>query len=96
MPMSVTLTPEQEDFVAALLRYVDASLRASGEAVDYCQEAVQVVDARNHLFCSAGVHATDEEHGIYALRDLCALDEDTMELRPDRARCAAVARDFRL
>ena len=38
----------------------------------------------------------DEEQGIYALRDLCALDDETMEWRPDRARCAAVARDFGL
>lgn len=85
-----------DDFVEALLNYVNAALRASGEAADYCQEALRVVDARNHLFASAGIHRTDEEHGIYALCDLCALDDETMEWRPDRARCAAVARDFGL
>ena len=85
-----------DDFVEALLNYVNAALRASGEAADYCQEALRVVDARNHLFASAGIHRTDEEQGIYALRDLCALDDETMEWRTDRARCAAVARDFGL
>lgn len=85
-----------DDFVEALLNYVNAALRASGEAADYCQEALRVVDARNHLFASAGIHRTDEEQGIYALRDLCALDDETMEWCPDRARCAAVARDFGL
>ena len=80
----------------ALLHYVSAALRAGGEAADYCQEAVRVVDARNHLFASAGVHATDEERGIYALRDLCALDDETWNGAPMPRRCAAVARDFGL
>lgn len=82
-----------DDFATALLSYTEATLRASGEQPDYCQEAVRIVDAHNHLFASAGAHLTDEEHGIYALRDLCALDETTMELRPDRLRCLAVGRD---
>ena len=71
----MTETPHDvshDDFVEALLNYVNAALRASGEAADYCQEALRVVDARNHLFASAGIHRTDEEQGIYALRDLCA------------------------
>lgn len=87
---------ELDDFSAALLSYVEAALRASSEMPDYCQEAVRIVDARNHLFAAVGPHLTDEEHGIYALRDLCALDDDTMELRPDRHRCATVGRDFGL
>ena len=94
--MNASRHPEHDDFVQALLHYVSAALRSTGEAADYCQEAVRVVDARNHLFASAGVQATDEERGIYALRDLCTLDDETMEWRPDAARCAAVARDFGL
>ena len=88
--MNASRHPEHDDFVQALLHYVSAALRSTGEAADYCQEAVRVVDARNHLFASAGVHATDD------LRDLCTLDDETMEWRPDAARCAAVARDFGL
>lgn len=92
----MTSSPELTDFVDALLAYTESAIRATGEMPDYCQEAVRIMDARNHLFTSAGIHRTDEEHGIYALRDLCALDEDTMELVPDRQKCAAVGRDFGL
>ncbi|MCF0235504.1 MAG: hypothetical protein HUK09_02095 [Bacteroidaceae bacterium] len=87
---------ELEDFAQALLQYVKATLQSSGEMPDYCQEAVKILDARNQLFASAGTHKTDEEHGIYALRDLCALDDETMELAPDLLRCKAVGRDFGL
>ncbi|RRD80517.1 hypothetical protein EII14_01615 [Alloprevotella sp. OH1205_COT-284] len=90
----MTPSSELEDFADALLSHVEAALRASGETADYSQEAVCIIDARNHLFASAGVHRTDEERGIYALRDLCALDDESMELRPDRMRCRAVGRDF--
>lgn len=93
--MTSPLSP-LDDFATALLDYAQAALRASGEQPDYCQEAVRILDARNHLFTSAGVHRTDEENGIYALRDLCALDEESMELRPDRLRCLSVGRDFGL
>lgn len=92
----MTTSSELQDFVDALIAYAEAALRTSGELPDYCQEAVRIIDARNHLFTSAGIHRTDEEHGIYALRDLCALNEDTMELQPDRLKCAAVGRDFGL
>ena len=88
--------PYQEEFVQALLDYVGASLRNSAVDPDYCQEAVQIVDARNHLFRSAGNHRTDEEQGIYALRDLCVLDDESMSLVPDAGRCRSVARDFGL
>ena len=83
-------TSYQEEFVQALLDYVGAALRNS--AVD--QEAVHIVDARNHLFRSVGSHRTDEEQGIYALRDLCVLDDERMCLVPDAGRCRSVARDF--
>lgn len=87
---------ELDDFTDALLSYVKHALNADSETPDYCQTAVRIVDARNHLFTSAGHHLTDEEHDIYALRDLCALDEESMDLYPDRHRCAAVGRDFGL
>lgn len=92
--MMSSLSPETKAFIEALLHYVKAALQHSGVDPDYCQEAVQIIDARNHLFRSAGVHRTDEAQGIYALRDLCVLDETTMMLVPDAARCRSVARDF--
>lgn len=88
------MTPDAEDFVNALCRYVAARLAAIGEPADYCSEALRVVDARNHLFVEAGRRATDEADDTYALRDLCRVDEITMDLCPDRGRLAAVARNY--
>lgn len=88
------MNDEQRDFVAALLAYVRAALASAGEAADYCREAVRIVDARNHLFCPAGRRATDESENVYALRDLCRLDEDTLEMMPDEGRVASISRNF--
>ena len=63
-----------KDFVDALESYVKAQLQASGEPADYNVEALEIVDARNHLFRHAGKRVTDESENIYALRDLCRVD----------------------
>ena len=52
---------------------------------------MQIVDARNGLFRSAGIRTTDEEHDIYELRSLCRLDEETLELVPDEGRLRSLA-----
>jgi len=85
---------EQRDFIAALAAYVAAALAAADEPAEYCREAVRVVDARNRLFCPAGRRATDESEDVYALRDLCRLDEDTLELVPDEGRIACISRNY--
>ena len=90
----VHMTDEVKDFINALDRYVRSEVAASGMPADYNTEALRVADARNHLFHPAGRRATDESEDIYALRDLCRVDEDTMEVVPDRARMAAVARNY--
>ena len=87
------MQPEIENFVAALSAYVRATL-PPGEDADYCHEAVQIVDARNALFCKASISATDEEHDIYTLRSLCRLDEDTFEFVPDEGRIRSLARTY--
>lgn len=87
---------EQEEFVQALASYVATEIRHSGEPADYNNEAVEIVDARNHLFRSAGSRATDEAENIYALRDLCRVDEDTLEYEVDLGRLRSVARNFGL
>lgn len=84
----------KHNFVDALEAYVRAALQDSGEPADYCRMAVRVVDARNLLFCSAGAQATDETEDVYALRDLCCIDEDTLEFVPDRGRIESVARNY--
>lgn len=90
------MTNEKEDFVNALDSYVQTELRRTAEPAEYNNESIEIVDARNHLFRNAGCAGTDEEHGIYALRDLCRVDEDTMEMIPNRQRFAAIAKEFGL
>lgn len=87
---------EQEDFVNALAAYVDAEIRHSGMTADYNNEAVEVLDARNHLFRAVGCRVTDEAENVYALRDLCRVDEDTLEYKVDKGRLRSVARNFGL
>lgn len=87
---------ETRDFVTALSAYVRAALEDCGRQADYCNRAVQVVDARNHLFRDAGTRPTDEADDVYALRDLCRVDEDTLEFLPDEGRMRSVARNFGL
>lgn len=81
---------EIDNFVSSFSAYVRAAL-PPGEDADYCHEAVQIVDARNGLFRSAGIRTTDEEHDIYELRSLCRLDEETLELVPDEGRLRSLA-----
>lgn len=88
------MTDDAKDFVDALESYVRAELAASGEPADYNVEAVQVLDARNHLFRNVGRVPTDEAENIYALRDLCRVDEDTMSFVPNRERMVSVARNY--
>ena len=88
------VTDEQCAFIDALRCYVLTALREESEGADYIAGAVCIVDARNHLFVSAGRHDTDEAEDIYALRSLLRPDEDTLELLPDEGRLAAVARNY--
>ncbi len=85
---------ETDEFVNALDSYIRAELRRSMQPADYNNEALRIVDARNHLFTNVGVHATDEEEDIYALRELCCVDEDTLELVPNRMKLRAIARSY--
>lgn len=82
-----------ETFVDALASHVAETIRNIGD-MEYCRDAVKIADARNHLFYSIQDARTDEEHAVYALRDLCRLDEETMEWHVDRNRLQSIARDF--
>lgn len=82
------------DFVNALENFVKAELRLSMEPADYNNEAIEIIDARNHLFRNVGRQSTDEELGIYAIRDLCQVDEDTMETIPNRMKFLSIARTY--
>ena len=84
---------DTEAFVEALTGYVADAVRRCGD-MEYCHEAVKICDARNPRFQSLTDAATDEEHSVYALRELCRLDADTMSWHANEGRIRAVARDF--
>lgn len=84
---------DTNDFVCALREYLKERLRKTGDA-EYCTEAVHIADARGHLFRNAGNRATDESEDVFALRDLCRTDEDTLMLVPNEGRLMAVARNY--
>lgn len=85
---------DTDEFVNALDSFVRAELRLSMQPADYNNEAVQIVDAHNHLFRNVGVRATDEEEDVYAIRELCHVDEDTLDLMPNRMKLQAIARNY--
>lgn len=87
---------ERNDFIDALEQFIRAELRYSAEPADYNTDAIEIIDARNHLFRNVGQKGTDEELGFFAIRDLCHIDEDTMEFVPNRLRLAALAREYGL
>lgn len=82
------------DFIDALERYVADQLRQGAEPPEYNPEALQIVDARNHLFVNVGRRDDDEEHDIFTLRALCCIDEQTLEVVPNRQRLGMIARHY--
>lgn len=79
------------DFAEALCHYVAQELR--GQDGEYVKGAVQVVDARNHCFRTLPHQITDEAADVYALTDLCMVDEE-MHTVPDLNRALGVARNY--
>lgn len=87
------MAEEIENFVVALKYFVSMELAAVGGEEEYCRDAVQVLDAHNLLFRNVGRHSTDEVENIYALRELCRIDEENFNLVPDEGRIRSVARN---
>ncbi len=88
------MTNEEKEFIDALESYVRTVLQTGTTVPDYNADSVRIVDARNHLFATVKGIYPDEAAGIYPLRGLCRVDEETLEMLPDRQRMAAVARDY--
>ncbi|MBQ7987997.1 MAG: hypothetical protein IJ253_05740 [Bacteroidaceae bacterium] len=85
------LQEQAADFARALCRYVAQELR--NQDGEYVRGAVKVADARNHLFMPQPHQGTDESTDIYALADLCHVDDD-MQTVPDLNRALGVARNY--
>lgn len=79
------------DFAEAPCRFVGRQF--IGTDCEYVRGAVQILDARNQLFRLLPHQTTDEATDIYALADLCHVDED-MQTVPDMNRALAVARNY--
>lgn len=80
-----------QEFAEALCQYVTQALwTQDGE---YIKGAVRILDARNHLFQTMPHQATDESADIYALSDLCHVN-DNMQTVPDMNRALRVARNY--
>lgn len=90
----ILIMDERSDFIDALLRYATAQLSHQDRMADYCRGAIKILDARNHLFTFVFVDNTDEENAVYALRDLCRVDPDTLDTIVDRAKIASLARTY--
>lgn len=85
---------EKNDFVVALEWYINEQLRTAIEPAEYNKDAIEIVDARNHLFRNVGHVPTDEERNIYAISDLCCVDENTFDTIPNRMKLKAIARNY--
>ncbi len=90
----ILIMDERSDFIDALLHYATAQLSHQDRTADYCRGAIKILDARNHLFAFVPVDNTDEENAIYALRDLCRVDPDTLDTIVDRGKIASLARTY--
>lgn len=80
-----------QEFSKALCQHVARELwNQDGE---YIQGAVRILDARNHLFQTLPQQMTDEAADIYALSDLCHVNDD-MQTEPDMNRALSVAHNY--
>jgi len=80
-----------KEFAEALCRIVWEELKEQDG--EYAKGAIKILDARNHLFRRLSHQMTDEASDIYALSDLCHVDEE-MRTVPDINRALAVARNY--
>ncbi len=80
-----------EDFARALCAYVQHELEEQDG--EYARGAVKVVDARNHLFRTLPQQPTDESEDIFALADLCHVDDD-MRTVANYNKALSIAKNF--
>ncbi|MCD8318462.1 MAG: hypothetical protein LUC45_06345 [Paraprevotella sp.] len=86
------MSAEADDFIEALYRFVSEQIQRTSDPI-YNRESIKIVDARNHIFRLSESGQTDEAEDLYALSDLCYVDED-MQTVPNRARMQRIARNY--
>ncbi|MBR1387611.1 MAG: hypothetical protein IJ553_04275 [Alloprevotella sp.] len=85
---------EQAEFIEALADYADHLLSSLHYDGEYSNDAIRIVDARNHLFRNITASCTDEEKDIYMLRDLVRINEQTFDYMVDQNRIVSIARNY--
>lgn len=86
---------DTQRFISALTAHVAEVIRREGNDVEYCTEAVQILDAHNILLKSLTHHHTDEQEGIYTIRELSRLRDDGSFLyQPDVQRITRIAQHY--
>lgn len=85
---------DKQRFIEGLTRFVAEALHRADEGGDYIRGSVQVLDARNVLFRLSPLHSTDEEQDRYALRELCKVDDESLQTIPDAGHIERVARNY--
>lgn len=85
---------DQKEFVDAIMNFLNETIKGSDIALEYSYVAVKVIDARNHLFQIVEQSTTDEAANVYALRDLCRMEEGTLEMIVDEGRLKSIARNY--
>jgi hypothetical protein len=83
---------EIEDFVNSITKLIENEIN-TGEDMTYSQKAIYIADARNHLFRIIDCAATDESENIFAIKELCFID-DEMNMMPDVQHIRLIARKF--
>ncbi len=80
-----------EEFARALCAYVQRELEEQDG--EYVKGAVKVLDARNHFFRTLPQQSTDEAEDIYALADLCHVDDD-MQTVANYNKALSIAKNY--
>ena len=83
---------DKEEFVDELSAFVKSEIERVGD-MEYCNEAIEIVDARNGIIRNVGTHVTDEEMNIVRLKDLCMMNE-MMQFEVNSMKIRRIARHY--
>lgn len=76
----------------ALISFVENEIREQYDVI-YSTDCLQIVDARNCIILKLHNMQTDESNDIYAVSDLCYIDED-MRTLPNKEKIIRIVESF--
>lgn len=83
---------DKNEFIADLTSFVKKEIERCGD-LEYCNEAIEISDARNGIFKNIGIHSTDEENDIIRIKELCMMNEQ-MDFEPNIMKIKSIARFY--